>query len=126
MSLAEIRARFGAGGIAEHAPAYGRVGAITDDTQMTLFTAEGCLRAVTRRETSGEWAPTVPQNAGQLHCLGSCPCSPRSAAYWSAPETPPHAMKPSTPAPPMLPSASGIAAAPKPASLCASSRACPC
>ena len=45
MRLAEIKARFGPHGIAEFAPAYGRIGAITDDTQMTLFTAEGLLRA---------------------------------------------------------------------------------
>jgi ADP-ribosylglycohydrolase len=48
MRLAEIKARFGAQGIAEFAPAYGRIGAITDDTQMTLFTAEGLLRAYAR------------------------------------------------------------------------------
>ncbi|MDQ8153546.1 MAG: ADP-ribosylglycohydrolase family protein [Gemmatimonadota bacterium] len=40
----EIVAQFGTLGIQEFAPAYGRVGAITDDTQMTLFTAEGVLR----------------------------------------------------------------------------------
>ena len=40
-----IRATFGAKGIVDFAPAYGRVGAITDDTQMMLFTAEGLLRA---------------------------------------------------------------------------------
>jgi ADP-ribosyl-[dinitrogen reductase] hydrolase len=32
-------------GIREFQEAYGRVGAITDDTQMTLFTAEACLRS---------------------------------------------------------------------------------
>lgn len=46
LSLAEIRARFGPNGISDLAPAYGRIGAITDDTQMTLFTAEGLLRAL--------------------------------------------------------------------------------
>lgn len=40
-SLAEIRSRFGPAGILDYAPAFGRLGAITDDTQMTLFTAEG-------------------------------------------------------------------------------------
>jgi ADP-ribosyl-[dinitrogen reductase] hydrolase len=53
MSLAEIRARFGAAGIVDLAPAYGRVGAITDDTQMTLFTAEGLLRADARWSERG-------------------------------------------------------------------------
>jgi ADP-ribosyl-[dinitrogen reductase] hydrolase len=41
----EILRDFGPEGIRDHAPAYGRVAAITDDTQMTLFTAEGLLRA---------------------------------------------------------------------------------
>jgi ADP-ribosylglycohydrolase len=44
-SLAEIRRRFGPAGITVFAPAYGRLGAITDDTQMTMWTAEGLLRA---------------------------------------------------------------------------------
>jgi ADP-ribosyl-[dinitrogen reductase] hydrolase len=48
LSLAEITHRFGEGGIREYSPAYGKVGAITDDTQMTLFTAEGLLRAWVR------------------------------------------------------------------------------
>jgi ADP-ribosylglycohydrolase len=48
MSLAEIRATFGEPGIAEFTTAFDRKGAITDDTQMTLFTAEGLLRAYVR------------------------------------------------------------------------------
>lgn len=44
LSLAEIRRRHGPAGITGYVPAYGRLGAITDDTQMTLFTAEGLLR----------------------------------------------------------------------------------
>jgi ADP-ribosylglycohydrolase len=44
-SLAEIRARFGAQGLTDFAPAYERLGAITDDTQMALFTAEGLVLA---------------------------------------------------------------------------------
>jgi ADP-ribosylglycohydrolase len=44
-SLRAIRARFGAEGLREPAPAFGRLGAITDDTQMTLFTAEGLILA---------------------------------------------------------------------------------
>lgn len=43
--LAAIRGRFGPEGIREPAEAYGRLGAITDDTQMLLFTAEGLVRA---------------------------------------------------------------------------------
>ena len=40
-----IEARFGPQGIIDFAPAYGITGAISDDTQMMLFTAEGLLRA---------------------------------------------------------------------------------
>ena len=50
LSHQEIRARFGPDGIQDPAEAYGRVGAITDDTQMTLFTAEGLLQADRRLE----------------------------------------------------------------------------
>lgn len=45
-SLARIRRRFGPQGIADYAGRSG--GHITDDTQMTLFTAEGLLRASAR------------------------------------------------------------------------------
>ena len=50
----EIVRRFGPGGIRNFAPAYGGIGKITDDTQMTLFTAEGCLRALHNAATSGD------------------------------------------------------------------------
>jgi ADP-ribosylglycohydrolase len=53
MSLEEIRARFGPDGIGDYVSAYGRIGAITDDTQMTLFTAEGLLRAYVRWNLRG-------------------------------------------------------------------------
>jgi len=46
--LPEIRRRFGPKGVIDFAPAYGRIGAITDDTQMTLFTAEGLIRGYNR------------------------------------------------------------------------------
>jgi ADP-ribosyl-[dinitrogen reductase] hydrolase len=44
LSLSGIRRRYGPVGVTGYVPAYGRLGAITDDTQMTLFTAEGLLR----------------------------------------------------------------------------------
>jgi ADP-ribosyl-[dinitrogen reductase] hydrolase len=53
MNLAAIRSRFGIGGIRDYAAAYGGPGKITDDTQMTLFTAEGCLRALHHARTTG-------------------------------------------------------------------------
>lgn len=52
-SKPEIIKRFGIKGVRDFVFAYGRVGAITDDTQMTLFTAEGCLRAITHGTTAG-------------------------------------------------------------------------
>lgn len=48
LEWAAIRNTFGAQGIVDYAPAYGRLGAITDNTQMMLFTAEGLLRAYVR------------------------------------------------------------------------------
>lgn len=59
MPLSEIRARFGPAGISKFAEAYGKVGAITDDTQMTLFTAEGLMRAWVRALTKGIGGATV-------------------------------------------------------------------
>lgn len=53
MRHAEIKSRFGPEGITDFAQAYGRIGAITDDTQMTLFTAEGILRAHVRGYLKG-------------------------------------------------------------------------
>lgn len=44
-SLPEIRQQFGPQGLTGYAPAYGRLGAITDDTQLTLFSAEGLVLA---------------------------------------------------------------------------------
>ena len=48
MKLSEILVRFGKTGIHDYSAAYGKLGAITDDTQLTLFTAEGMLRAYVR------------------------------------------------------------------------------
>lgn len=48
MKRKEILERFGPRGITGYTEAYGRLGAITDDTQMTLFTAEGLLRGWVR------------------------------------------------------------------------------
>jgi len=46
--LATIRRRHGPAGLTDFEAAYGRRGAITDDTQLTLFTAEGLIRASNR------------------------------------------------------------------------------
>lgn len=52
-TIASIRRRYGPNGIVDYDEAYGRRGAITDDTQMTLFTAEGLLRGVARDRANG-------------------------------------------------------------------------
>lgn len=53
MSRSEILRRYGGGGLRNFAPSYGRLGAITDDTQMTLFTLEGLIRASVRYQSRG-------------------------------------------------------------------------
>src|SRR5438445_8193996 len=53
LSLKEIVDRFGSAGIRGFAEAYGRRGAVTDDTQMTAWTAEGLLRADNRVTDKG-------------------------------------------------------------------------
>jgi ADP-ribosylglycohydrolase len=64
LALAAIRSTYGPRGIERLETAYGRVGAITDDTQMTLFTAEGLIRASVRGRSRGIChAPTVVHHA---------------------------------------------------------------
>src|SRR5215472_9407290 len=62
MKLDAIRAKFGAEGIQDLSPAYGKLGAVTDDTQMTLFTAEGLIRAYVRQALKG-----ISHPAGVVH-----------------------------------------------------------
>jgi ADP-ribosyl-[dinitrogen reductase] hydrolase len=89
LSLDAIRECFGPAGITELVPYEGRVGAITDDTQMTLFTAEGLLGAARREHsygiasyeqalyysylrwlaTQGEQPPAMPQRPVELRGL---------------------------------------------------------
>lgn len=57
LSLREIRRCHGEQGITGFVPVYGRAGAITDDTQMTLFTAEGLIRAWVRCKSHGNGHP---------------------------------------------------------------------
>ncbi len=64
MSHSQILAQFGPSGIRDFAPVYGLTGAITDDTQMTLFTAEGLIRANVRYSARGIChPPTVIHHA---------------------------------------------------------------
>lgn len=52
-SWAAIRQKYGPDGVTGLVPAYGRLGAITDDTQMALFTAEAILGTRRRSSTYG-------------------------------------------------------------------------
>lgn len=52
-SIGAIHNKYGENGIENYVHCYGRKGAITDDTQMTLFTAEGLLRACCRECSRG-------------------------------------------------------------------------
>ncbi|ETW21214.1 ADP-ribosylglycohydrolase family protein [Mycobacterium gastri] len=72
----QILARFGPEGLTSYAPAYGGVGMVTDDTQMTLFTAEGLLRYWVRGSRRGVSTYTgVTANAylRWLHTQGGSP-----------------------------------------------------
>lgn len=71
MPISEIRAEFGPEGITELHEAYGRVGAITDDTQMALFTAQGVLGARTRMEARGICNPAIPGYAAYQRWYGT-------------------------------------------------------
>jgi ADP-ribosylglycohydrolase len=53
MSLPEIRERFGPSGIVDYTTGFDRPGQVTDDTQMTLFTADGLLRAHVKQSLEG-------------------------------------------------------------------------
>ena len=57
MSLDDIRHKYGEDGIQELDTAYGVLGTITDDTQMTLFSAEGLIRAQVRYAHRGICSP---------------------------------------------------------------------
>ncbi|HKP64753.1 MAG TPA: ADP-ribosylglycohydrolase family protein [Polyangiales bacterium] len=67
--LSQIRATFGADGCRELHPAYGRLGALTDHTQMTLFAAEGLLRARARQHHRGVSHVPSMIHAGLLRWL---------------------------------------------------------
>jgi hypothetical protein len=53
MTRREIVRRFGPSGVRDYVPVYGGIGRITDDTQMTLFTADGVIRSAVRDEHKG-------------------------------------------------------------------------
>ncbi|MFH8936890.1 ADP-ribosylglycohydrolase family protein [Streptomyces griseosporeus] len=61
----EIRERCGAEGVVDLVPAYGRRGAVTHLTQLTLFTVDGLIRAQVRRDT-GAWHPPTDLHRAYL------------------------------------------------------------
>jgi ADP-ribosylglycohydrolase len=71
MSLSEITQEFGPMGLQDYAVAYGRHGAITDDTQMTLFTAEGLMRAKVRINARGIGEPSLMVHHAYLRWYGT-------------------------------------------------------
>lgn len=59
-----IQDKFGPAGVTGFVETYGLLGAVTDDTQMTLFTTEGLIRASVRGRTKGIChPPTVVRHA---------------------------------------------------------------
>jgi ADP-ribosylglycohydrolase len=57
LSIDAIREKYGKDGITDLLCSKSGLAEITDDTQMTLFTAEGILRAITRGKERGIWHP---------------------------------------------------------------------
>lgn len=71
MSLSEIRKKFGPAGIQNYSPAYGGLGTITDDTQMTLFTFEGMIRAQLRWLDRGMCSPETVLHYAYLRWMAT-------------------------------------------------------
>ncbi|MER7077379.1 ADP-ribosylglycohydrolase [Saccharopolyspora kobensis] len=72
-SLQDIRRKYGSGGLTDFVDAHRPGGSVSDETQMTLFTLEGLIRASIRRRLFGENEPaTQVQHAYQrwLHTQG--------------------------------------------------------
>ncbi|MEU1053463.1 ADP-ribosylglycohydrolase family protein [Streptomyces sp. NPDC005876] len=65
MAPQEIRAAHGADGVVDLAVAYGRRGAVTHFTQLTLFSVDGLIRAQVRRDT-GAWHPPTDLHRAYL------------------------------------------------------------
>lgn len=65
LTLDEIRAAYGAGAVNDFVPAFGRRGAVTASTQLTLFTVDGLIRAQVRRDT-GAWHPPTDVHRAYL------------------------------------------------------------
>ncbi|MER5392846.1 type VII secretion system-associated protein [Saccharopolyspora sp. NPDC002686] len=72
-SLQDIRRKYGSAGLTDFVDAHRPGGSVSDETQMTMFTLEGLIRASVRRRLFGENEPaTQVQHAYQrwLHTQG--------------------------------------------------------
>ena len=65
LSLEEIREAYGAEGVVDLPFGYGRRGAVTHLTQLTLFSLDGLIRAQVRRDT-GAWHPPTDLHRAYL------------------------------------------------------------
>jgi ADP-ribosylglycohydrolase len=81
MRLAAIRKKFGSKGLTDYAPAFGRPGAITDDTQMTLFTAEAILRGHNRAMDRGLCSPVDVARLAYLRWFKTQGATPADESY---------------------------------------------
>ena len=68
MSLAQIRKKFGAGGLTDY-EASGEIARFTDDTQMTIFTIDALIRADNRYRSRGICNPTSVAHRAYLRWL---------------------------------------------------------
>ncbi|MEV5507847.1 ADP-ribosylglycohydrolase family protein [Streptomyces orinoci] len=66
-SLSAIRSQHGPEGVHDYVRAYGRRGAVTDDTQLTLFTAEGLIRAQVCRGPEGRDPSAAGHPVAEVH-----------------------------------------------------------
>ena len=73
MSATDILLDFGPMGVTNYQPAYGGLGLITDDTQMTLFTADGLLRA---------WIEGHNHSQGHGHALNPVRTTALAYLHW--------------------------------------------
>jgi ADP-ribosylglycohydrolase len=65
-----IREAYGAEGLVDLAPAYGRRGAVTHLTQLTLFSVDGLIRAQVRRDI-GAWHPPTDLHRAYLRWVAT-------------------------------------------------------
>lgn len=65
LTLEQLGETYGPDGLTDLPPAYGRRGAVTDLTQLTLFTVDGLIRAQVRRDT-GAWHPPTDLHRAYL------------------------------------------------------------